>query len=140
MTRRVAAIAAAGALLVACGDGGGDGRFGEHADAVRSAVEAGDRTAALGALDQIALEGLEAHDAGELDGAEVAELAALVEQGRALVDQQLPEPTSTTEATTTTTTTAPPPPIVAAEVEDDDDGDGDDEEGKGRGKGKKDDD
>lgn len=129
--RRAAALAAAALLLVACGDGGG-GRFGDRTDAVRSAVESGDRAGALASLDEIALEGLEAHAAGDLSDAEVQELAALVEQGRALVDETLPEPTTTTEATTTTTTA--PPPVF------DEDDDDDDDDKPGRGKGNKDDD
>lgn len=136
MIRRAVALAAAAIVLVSCG-GAGEGRFDDRADAVRQAVEAGDRESALAALDEIALQGLEAHAAGELTDAEVDELARLVDQGRALVDEELPAPTTTTEATTTTT--EPPPPVHDDDDEDDDDDD-DDEKGKGKGRGPRDDD
>lgn len=130
MTRRAAALAAAALALAACGGGGG-GRFDDQADAVRTAVASGDRSSALAALDEIALKGLEAHAAGDLTDGEVAELGQLVEQGRGLVDDQLPEPTTTT---TTTTTTEPPAPFVSDDEDDDDGGhDRDDRKGKGRG-------
>lgn len=135
MTRWTAALAVAAVLLSGCGNDGG-GRFDDQADAVRSAVASGDRASALAALDEIAVEGLEAHAAGDLTDGEVQELGELVEQGRALVDDALPEPTTTTEATTTTE----PPPPVAFDHEDDDDGGDDGDDGRGKGRKSKDDD
>jgi len=126
--RRLAALAAAGILLASCGDD--TGRFDEQVQRVRDAVESGDRDAAQAELDGIALLALDARASGELTDAEVEEVGRLVDQGRSLLDEELPAPTTTT-TTTTTTTVAPSPPAV--------DRDDDDEGGRdgGRGKGKK---
>lgn len=134
MIRRAVVLTVAAVVLASCGDDGG--RFDDGAEAVREAVQSGDRSGALSALDEIALQGLEAHAAGDLTDAEIDELAELVEQGRALVDQELPEPTTTTEATTTTTTTEPTPSVT----DDDDDRGDDDDDDRRKGKGRKDDD
>lgn len=125
---KIGAIAvAAGLALAACGSDDDVGRFDESVGEIRSAVIAGDRTAATEAIDALAIEGLAAHEDGDIDDAELDELARLIASTRAQVDALVPAPTTTT--TTTTTTTAPP----------DDDKDDDDKPGKGRDKDKDDD-
>jgi len=132
---RLAALVAAGALLAACG-GSDEGRFDDAVADVRAAVESGDREQALERLDGIALLATAAGQEGELEPSEVEEVASLVAQGRALVDQQLPPET-------TTTTEAPAPPTtqsVGDVLDGGEDGDDDEDDGKkGRGKGKGDD-
>ena len=133
--RTVRALAASGfVILAACGSGEEAGRFDDDVQAVRAAVDAGDRTAVDQALDTLALDALAANEDGTIDGAELDEVAQLIASVRATAAQLVPaeaeEPTTTT--TTTTTTTAPPPPV--------DEGDDDeDEDDKDKGKGKKDD-
>lgn len=128
MISRIAGLAAVAVLAVgACGSDD-VGLFDEKVDEVRSAVEAGDRRAALAAIDDLTVLALGAHEEGEVDDAELQELAALIDRARGQLDDELPEPTTTTTTTSPTTTEAPPPPI-----EDDDD----DDEGRGKGnKGK----
>lgn len=128
MTARAARIAGVAlTVLVATACGGDDvGIFDEQVGEVRAAVEAGDRDAALTAIDDLAVLALGAHEEGAIDDAELQEVAALVDHARSQVADELPEPTTTT--TSTTTTTEPPPPVL-----DDDD----DDEDEGRGKGKK---
>lgn len=133
MIRRVVVVLTAAVALAACGDGEDASRFDGEVERIREAVEAGDRDDALAAFGAIELLALDAHATGDLDDAEVQELARLVEQGRALVDEELPEPT--------TTTTTTPPPVVQSQGGGDDEGwddggdDDDDKEGdRGRGK------
>jgi hypothetical protein len=145
MRRRALALTAGALLLAACGGDDG-GRFDAEVSKARAAVEAGDREAALAAFDEIAVEALGAGQSGEIEEAELQEIAALVQQGRMLVGEELPGATTTAEAPTTTTTDAPV--VVQASPDDggddrddkDDDErderDGDRDEGKGRrGKG-----
>lgn len=112
--RRIATTAGAAALAatlgLACG-GGDDGRFDAEVAEIRSAVDDGDRTAALQALDDLVLKALAARDEGALSDEDLAEVAALVDSSRALVTQTTPKPgPPPTTASTTTTTTPPPPP------------------------------
>ncbi len=124
--RRILLTAAlAAGVLAACGDGGG--RFDDRVDAVRSAVDAGDREAAERALDELSLEIVAAREDGAISGGEADEAFLLVESSRQLLDEL-----GQTATTTTSTTTTSPPPIE--DVEDDD------EPGeKGKKKGKDDD-
>jgi hypothetical protein len=119
-------------VLVACGSGDEAGHFDDRVDAVRAAVAAGDRHAALAGLEDLGHVAMAAHAEGQLDEAEIQEVAVLIEHGRVLVDQQLPEPT--------TTSTAPPPPPPpapeAVDVDDDDDDDDEKEKRPGRGQGR----
>lgn len=137
MRSRRAARALAGVALAvavsACGSGEEVGRFDDDVDAVRAAIDAGDRTAVDQALDTLALDALAAEEDGTIDGAELDEVAQLIASVRATAAELVPA-----EAPTETTTTTEPPPSTSAvdvddEEEDDDDGD------RGKGKGKKDD-
>jgi hypothetical protein len=128
--RRAAALLAATAVLAACSSGEDASRFEGEVQRIRQAMEAGERDDALAAFGAIELIGLDAHTTGDLDDAEAQELARLVEQGRALVAQELPEPT------TTTTTAAPPVVTEHDETGDDEERDEEWDEGKGRGPGK----
>lgn len=113
---KVGAVAlVAGLALSACGSDDA-GRFDESVGDVRTAVAAGDRTTASEALDALAIEGLAAHENGDIDDAELDELARLIASARAQVDALVPAPT-----TTTTTTTTAPPKDDKDEEEDDDD-------------------
>lgn len=120
MSRILRSTALAAGLAIAACSGGGDGRFDATTSEVRTAVSAGDRAAAIAAVDRLALDGLAAHEAGTLDDAELDEFASRVASVRAQIDQLLPT------TTTTTTTTAPP--------EDDDE---DDDKDRGKRKGHK---
>ncbi len=124
----IAVFGAVSLVATACGDDG-PGRFDADVTAVRDAVEAGDRDAALEAIDALTYGALEAHAEGDVDDAELTQLDGLLSDARILVDQRLPAPTTTT--TTATTTTAPPPPPPP------DDDDDDEDEGRGNSKGKK---
>lgn len=124
--RRWSVVAAAvllGTSLTACG--GDSGSFDASVAEVRAAVAAGDRDTALAGLESLAIDGLAAHESGDLTDAELDELARLIASSRQQVETLLP----TTTTSSSTTTTSPPPPDA------DDDHDG----GKGKGKGKKDD-
>lgn len=131
MIRRAVTLVAATLLLVACGDGDGDGRFDAAVDEVRAAVQAGDRDAAFAHLDAVGILAMEAHAEGELGEDEVAELGALLDQARLLVSAEVPAP-ATTEAPPPEPPTTEPAP---APVDDDDD---DDDEKRGRKGDKKD--
>lgn len=131
MITRLAAALVAALLLVACGDGS-DGRYDAQVDRVREAVESGDREAALASLDELGIDGFQAHAAGEVTDDELAELAALLEQARVQVDEEIPETTTTTEATTTTTA---PPAAAPTPVFEDSSEERDDKKGKGKGRG-----
>ena len=133
--RRAASLAGAVLLAVtATGCGGGDeeGRFDDEVSEVRAAVEAGDRDRALEALDVLALDALAAHEEGELDEAELQEVAELIGAAQQNVDQLTADATTTTTTSTTTTT------VPVTEPADDDDDDDDDEKSKGKGKDKDD--
>ncbi len=109
---RRAAAALAGILLLAvstaaCGHGGAS-RFDASVAEVRAAVDAGDRAGALDALDRLASDGMAAYQQGAIDDGDLEEMASLIDSSRALVDQALPNATTTTAAPTTTATTAPP--------------------------------
>lgn len=133
MIARLAAAIAAALLLAACG-GDGDGRWDAEVAATRAALEAGDRDGALASLEEIAADAHRAHTEGDLSDEELFELTSLVEQARAQVDVELPEPTTTTPPTTADTT--PPetaPPVVVEDTDDDDDDDKRGKRGKGRG-------
>lgn len=133
MISRLAAALAAALLLAACG-GDADGRYDARVDEIRQAVESGDREAALATLDQLGAEAFAAHSEGEVSDEELTELAGLLEQARAQVDDELPEAATTTEATTTTTAppTTLPAPVFDSDEEDEKE-DKDDKKGKGRG-------
>lgn len=131
MIRAGAALLAAAVVLASCGGGEDASRFEDEVRRIHQAVTAGDRDGALSGFGAVELLALDAHATGDLDDAELQELARLVEQGRDLVDQELPEPT-----TTTTTTSAPPP--VAEDGGDEGwgrEGKGEDKHG-GEGKGR----
>ena len=81
-------------------------RFDAQVAEVRSAVDRGDRTAALQSLEDVALAALAAHDRGDITDDELAELAALVEVEPGPGRSGHPRP-AVPETTTTTTTTAP---------------------------------
>lgn len=136
MIARLAAVTTAAVLLVACGDGDG-GRYDAQVDQVRQAVQAGDREAALTSLEELNGAAFAAHAEGEVSDEELFELSALIDQARAQVDAELPEPTTTT---TTTTTTTPPASVFDAGSSDDDEEEGDDDEKedkkKNRGNGR----
>ncbi|MFP5578557.1 MAG: hypothetical protein ACLGIZ_10015 [Acidimicrobiia bacterium] len=132
MITRLAAALVAALLLVACGDEP-DGRYDAQVDRVRSAVESGDREAALASLDELGTDAFQAHAAGEITDDELAELAALLEQARMQVDEEIPEATTTTTTTTAPPTTAPAPVYADSSEERDDDK-------KDKGKGRRDDD
>ena len=119
-------------VLAGCGGGDEEGRFDDEVSQVRAAVEAGDRDRALEALDVLALDALAAHEEGELDEAELREVAELIDAAEQNVDQ-LTSAATTTTTETSTTTTAP-----VTEQSDDDDED-DDDKGNGKGKDKDDD-
>ncbi|WP_436794162.1 hypothetical protein [Actinospongicola halichondriae] len=91
-------------VLGACGDGGG--RFDPQVDAVRSAVDAGDRDAAELALDELAFAAGAAASEGDLSDAAHQEIVESIASSRALLDEAVP---TTAAPTTTTTTTAPAP-------------------------------
>lgn len=137
IARRLAAVTTAAVLLVACGDGDG-GRYDAQVDQVRQAVQAGDREAALTSLEELNGAAFAAHADGEVSDEDLFELSALVDQARAQVDAELPEPTTTTTTTTTTT-----PPAAVFDAGSSDEGDDDDEKEdkkKNRGNGRDDDD
>ena len=133
MIARLAAAAAAGLLLVSCGGDDG-GRYDAGVQATRDAVQAGDRDAALASLDELGADALRAHADGDVSEEELAELTALVDQARAQVADELPEPTTTTTPSTTPSTTTAPTttPAPAVDVADDRD---DEPKKKGKGRG-----
>lgn len=141
MIARIGAVVAAALLIAACG-GDAEGRYDAQVDQVRDAVRAGDRDAALASLEQLGTEGLQAQSAGEVTDEELAQLADLLEQARAQLDEELPAPTTTTETTTTTAPPATPPPEPAFvperdhDLDEDSDGDDDGKKGKVPGKGR----
>ena len=135
MLRSAASVAGTVLLAVtAAGCGGGDeeGRFDDEVSEVRAAVEAGDRERALEALDVLALDALAAHEEGELEEAELQEVAELIDAAEQNVAELTTEATTTTTTTSSSTTTEPP---VTEEPDDDDEDDG---ERKGKGKDKDD--
>lgn len=140
MIPRLAALAAAGLLVAACGGGDDAGRFDAHVDQIRTAVSQGDRQTALAALDELSVEAMRAHAEGDVDDAELQQLDGLLQDARAMVDEQLPAPTTTARPTTTTTQPPPPPPDEDDEDEDDDDDGekGNSDRGRGNDKGKDD--
>lgn len=128
MIARLAAALVAALLLVACSDE--PGRYDAQVDRVRSAVRSGDRQAALASLDELGTDAFQAHAAGEITDDELAALAALLEQARMQVDEEIPEATTTTTTTTAPPTTAPAPVHADSSEERDDDKK---DKGKGRG-------
>lgn len=140
-----AVLAVSATLGFGCGSD--DGRFDASVAEVRTAVDDGDRTAAMQALEDLALEALAARENGDIDDEELSEVARLIESSQALVGQLTPRAPSASVAppsTEATTTTSPPAPAPAQQDADNDEDDGkddgkDDGEGKGdkgRGKGK----
>lgn len=117
-------LLALGGLLGGCSDSG-PGRFDDEVRAVREAIDAGNRTAAIRALESLRADAQAAHARDVLDDSELTELEGLLLESRLLVDQLLPPPSTTT--TTTTTTKAP------ASMEEDGHG-RDDPPGRGRGR------
>lgn len=132
LRRAMRALAGAGVVfaLSACGSGEEAGRFDDDVRAVRTAIDAGDRTAVDQALDTLALDALAANEDGIIDATELDEVAQLIASVRAHVAEIVPPETTTTASTTTTE-----PPVAA----DDDDAEDDDDGERGKGKGKKDD-
>lgn len=133
----VRAVVAAGALSLAALLGGCGGeepsRFTDEVGAIEDSVRAGDRQAALAALQALRADIGAARAAGDLPPERLSALDALVYETGLLIDTLLPPPAPPT------TTTPPPQPETDADREareDGDDGDGDDEDdGPGNGRG-----
>lgn len=141
MIARLSTALAAALLVAACGADDG-GRFDEQVAEVREAVEAGDREAATSSLEELRTTAFAAHAEGELGDEALFELTGLVDRAQAQLDDELPEPTTTTTEAPTTTAppTTPPAPVFEADSEPDEGKDDKGDEGKGKGKGKNDDD
>ncbi len=140
--RTALAAAALAVALVLGGCGGEDpSRFGDEVSAVEDAIDAGDRGAAIHALDVLRIEIAAAKQAGDLDGERSAELDALLYESRVLLDAVLP-PAETTEAPPSTTEPEPPAEPTEDDKDDKDDKDEDgedgedDEGGPGNGRGR----
>ena len=134
MIPRLAVAIAAALLLVACG---GDGAVGTTPASRPPVTPSGPATATPRSPPSMSSGPTRsrAHADGDVSAEELAELTALVDQARAQIDAELPEPTTTTTEPPSTTT-EPPPPAPVLDVSDDDDDD--DKPGKrrpGRGRG-----
>ncbi len=113
---RRSALAGAVALGLALGACGGQGpsRFGDEADAVREAVQSGNRTAAVHALESLQADAQAAQAEGQLDESDMNEINSLIYESRLLIDQVLPPPTTapTTTAAVSSTTQSTRAPAV----------------------------
>ncbi len=103
----MACTAIAFTSLAACGSG--ESAIDERVDAVRTAVDAGDRPGAEKALDELAFVAGAAAGDGAISEAESEEIAVLIESNRQLLDQVIPTTTAPTTSTTTTTEAEPEP-------------------------------
>ena len=130
----LSAVLVAGALLVGCGSDDDAGRFDDDVEEVRAAVDAGDHERARQALDALAVDAFAAHQEGEIDRAELEEVAQLIASASEAVDQ-LVQPAPTT--TTSPPSTAPPETSAQHHVEEEEK---DDENDEGEKKKDKDDD
>ena len=139
MMRRALAAAAAALLITACGDEG-EGRYDAQVAAIRQAVEAGDRDAAIASLEEVGDAAFHAHAAGDVSDQELAELAVLLDRARVQVEEELATPTTTAPTTappTTTPTTAPPTTTAPpSDASDEGDGGGNDEKEKKKDRGR----
>ena len=116
----------AGALLVGCGSDDDAGRFDDDVEEVRAAVDAGDHGRARQALDALAVDAFAAHQEGEIDRAELEEVAQLIASASEAVDQMVePAPTTTTSPPSTA-----PPETSEQDGEKDEDDEKDEDEKK----------